>query len=81
MDIRKVATELVKIMRIPANQQDTEIELRIDEFIPSIIYLDKNRFQQVFVNLLTNAIKFTHEGNIDISLRYKDSEKQLYVSV
>ena len=83
MDIRKVVTELVDIMKMQAEKQNTTILLQFDELIPSSISLDKDRFQQVLLNLLTNAIKFTHDGDIDIELRLKPSDKgkQLNVAV
>jgi signal transduction histidine kinase len=38
--------------------------LKIDKKLPSFLYLDHYRMNQVLLNLLSNAIKFTREGYI-----------------
>ena len=46
----------------------------------AIIPGDRNRLMQVFSNLLTNAVKFTHEGG-RIDVRLSSSDGRLHVSV
>ena len=45
----------------------------------SEIYTDKTKITQVLSNLLTNALKFTHEGFIEFGYHLKDSELEFYV--
>lgn len=48
---------------------------------PLVMYTDKNRFIQILNNFLSNAIKFTKKGSIDMgySLREKDGMISFYV--
>lgn len=46
-----------------------EVKLDIDENVPTILNGDEIRIKQIFNNLLTNAIKYTVEGSIAISLK------------
>lgn len=46
-----------------------------------IIEADAYRVTQVIYNLVTNAIKFTHEGSISVSGSYDDSKRQVMVDV
>lgn len=49
-----------------ARKGDKEIELMVDcdSRIPEQLYGDEIRIRQVVINLLTNAIKFTHQGGV-----------------
>jgi two-component system sensor histidine kinase/response regulator len=51
------------------NAIDKGIELRgsIDVNVPPTIISDVNRFKQILLNILSNAMKFTFEGYIEVS--------------
>lgn len=58
-------------------------KVRID-FIPSgriNITADKEKIFQVFANLLNNAIKFTNEGTINISVEEKEKSNEAIVTI
>jgi len=46
-----------------------------------IIYSDRQKVKQIIVNLLSNALKFTHEGGIQITVGYDHVERTTTVSV
>jgi signal transduction histidine kinase len=48
---------------------------------PIFVNADKARIIQVFSNLLGNALKFTTEGNIIISIKKIDEDQQVLVSI
>ena len=41
----------------------------IDDNVPQWVYADRHRLMQVLVNLLGNAIKFTHQGHVTLHVR------------
>jgi len=43
------------------------------------VFVDPNMWEQIVLNLLSNAFKFTFEGEIEVSLRSTNSEVQLVV--
>lgn len=51
----------------------TKIDLYLDPDLPETVFLDPLRLRQIAVNLISNAIKFTPEGLIYISLK-KDGD-------
>jgi len=46
-----------------------------------VIYGDRQKVKQIIVNLLSNALKFTHEGGIQITVGYDHVERTATVSV
>lgn len=53
------------------NAADKQIKVicNIDPLIPDIIVTDKLRLKQILNNLLSNALKFTHNGHISLSIK------------
>ena len=44
------------------------------------IYIDNDRITQVFINLINNAIKFTDNGKIEVSIKKSENEIECTVS-
>jgi len=58
--------------------EEDGMSTRQDNFSPDIfINADKIRVNQVLDNLLTNAIKFTEEGTVSISITFKKGKNQM----
>lgn len=53
------------------NNSDVKIVMDFDKDLPRMVG-DKRRLRQVFLNLISNACKFTEKGTITIRLRYQD---------
>ncbi len=66
-------THLDKLLLHCANMVESKVSKEVDfeVKIPSLdyyVFLDKKRVQQIFINILTNAAKFTKRGKIEFSL-------------
>ncbi|MEL6110622.1 MAG: ATP-binding protein, partial [Planctomycetota bacterium] len=64
----KVVGDVIKSMRAKAEQKGIFLRLRSDSGIPESITSDPTRLRQVVTNVIGNAIKFTAEGGITVSL-------------
>ena len=51
-----------------AESRDLDFQLRIDPRLPKSMVTDSKRLQQILKNLLSNAFKFTHRGQVTLSI-------------
>ncbi len=61
-----------------AHEKDLELGYLIDESVPDTILGDISRLRQVLVNLLSNALKFTHSGEVQVTVRAIKREHNQY---
>jgi len=46
----------------------------VDKNIPKLIDMDHQRFDQIFLNLIHNAIKYTDNGKISVQIKFKQGK-------
>lgn len=61
--------EIKNIFSYKIQEKGLEFKMEMEEDIPKGLILDEIRLRQILVNLVGNAIKFTQEGEIKISVR------------
>ncbi len=62
-------SEIVNMIWIKAKEKGLEFKLHVDPSIPSMLCGDEVRIKQVLINLLNNAVKYTSEGSVTLSVR------------
>jgi len=67
-DLRNCIEEALDIVASKAADKDLELAYYIDETLPPKVIGDVTRLRQIMVNLLSNSIKFTEEGEVVVSL-------------
>lgn len=60
--------DLYNMFLIRAKEKGLELTFHIDEHLPRGCFGDDNRIRQILMNLLTNAIKYTHQGTVSLSV-------------
>ncbi len=58
--------------RFKAETKGLSLRLNATDNIPELALIDNARFTQVLVNLVSNAIKFAHEGGITINIYFSE---------
>lgn len=73
--------EVHSLMEVRAKEKKLPLILRYEGEIPENIETDRTRLRQILFNLVSNAIKFTAEGKVEIMARVLPNDSALEVEV
>ena len=79
VDIQSLLQSSYDMLSPLASDKDLEFNFNYDNFEQKEYFTDPKMFKQIVINLISNAIKFTQKGSINIELY--NNEENLYVSV
>lgn len=71
--LRDSLAEPLSLMRVQTTQKNINLRVDIDSDVPEQLIGDPNNLCQIVLNLISNAIKFTENGEIRLSVR-KDTQ-------
>lgn len=68
--IKSIITEISDIFKFKIKERKIEFITEIDSELPPLLYLDELRIKQILLNLVGNALKFTHQGYVKIKIYF-----------
>ena len=68
VDVKELLQNIIKFQREEATRKGLEFTLDIDDVLPDSLMLDESKIEDIFINLIENAIKFTERGFVHVKL-------------
>ena len=76
--VRPVVEGLERAFKPIAAAANVALHMRVDDDVPVTLFTDVQRLEQILRNLLSNALKFTSEGEVTLDVR-RDGDHALFV--
>ena len=67
-ELSSLINDIVNLISLRARDKGLDFVTDVDENIPDGLYGDKVRIRQIITNLLTNAVKYTDQGSVKLSI-------------
>lgn len=79
-ELQQAVERIIDVMKVAALGKEIEIDLTYDKTLPSVVRGDIGKFRQVLTNLTNNAIKFTEQGKVTLTVK-RDRETETHLLV
>lgn len=82
-DAHRLMRDVIALTKARIASKPLDFRINIDPSMPEVLYGDHTRVKQIMINILTNAVKYTKEGYVDLTINtlIKDDICRLIISV
>ncbi len=78
-DVSSLIHDLANMAAQRAKNKDISLKVEVDHAIPARLFGDDVRLRQILTNILTNAVKYTHEGTVWLRVKCHNTEETSYL--
>ncbi len=84
-DLKNLVNQVIELVKYDANNKKLDLILDINPNVPKYVWADIVRIKQILINLLGNAVKFTENGFVKLTITninsISDDENEICFSV
>ncbi|OEJ99070.1 hypothetical protein A8C32_07800 [Flavivirga aquatica] len=83
-DLKNLISNIIDSLEYALRDSNNTISLKYDNSIPNLLVGDSLKLSQVLINLISNAIKFTNDGHVDViinKVEELDEDVKVYFKV
>ncbi len=70
-DLLLLLNDCLNMVSMRAESKGLKLNVKNDFSVPRSLFGDEVRIRQILINILTNAIKYTREGSVELDVRWK----------
>jgi len=75
--IKDIGDDIKALFSPVAKEKNLEFKITIDEMVPAVIETDKMRLEQILKNLISNALKFTSQGSVELQIKENPADRKI----
>ncbi|MGL5943581.1 MAG: ATP-binding protein [Waterburya sp.] len=72
-DLHTMLNSLEEMLRLKAKAKNLALIFKVANNVPKFIYTDEGKLRQIIINLLGNALKFTTQGTITLTVKLENN--------
>ncbi len=73
-DVRTLLSDVVGTITVRIREKGLDFKIYVDPSLPAELYGDELKLKQILINILSNAAKYTKEGNVSFSVQGRKQE-------
>lgn len=79
VQLPELLDQLASMFQMQAKNKGIELRFKVEGRLPKIVMADEKRLRQVLINVLSNAVKYTQEGSIDFTVKYRSQVAEFMI--
>jgi signal transduction histidine kinase/CheY-like chemotaxis protein/CHASE3 domain sensor protein len=77
VSIKEITDDIRALFAPIAKEKGLEFAVNIQKDVPPLIETDKMRLEQIIKNLISNALKFTSQGSVQVNVKLKEGDDRI----
>ena len=74
-NLKEEIDNITRMIKVRIEDKPIDLKIKYDERIPNYLYGDKEKIKRILTNLLTNAVKYTDEGIVELKVECKNNRE------